>query len=136
METLMKVMTRVLVVDDQSPFRRAARAVVTMTPGFDVVGEAETGEQAVELAGELAAELVLMDVKLPGISGIEATRQVVEAHPGTIVVLLSTYDLDELPGAATSGAVSYVAKDSFGPDVLADIWARREELLTTGFAAA
>ena len=107
-----------------------------MTPGFDVIGEAETGEQAVELATELAPELVLMDVKLPGISGIEATRQVVAAHPGTIVVLLSTYDLDELPGAATSGAVSYVAKDSFGPDVLADIWARREELLTTGFAAA
>ncbi|HZQ84949.1 MAG TPA: response regulator transcription factor [Acidimicrobiales bacterium] len=136
----MKVMTRVLVVDDQTPFRRAARAVVTMTPGFDVVGEAETGEQAVELAHELAAELVLMDVKLPGISGIEATRRVVAAHPGTIVVLLSTYDLDELPGAATSGAVTYVAKDSFGPDLLADIWARREELLqalrTGGFAAA
>jgi len=132
----MKVMTRVLLVDDQTPFRRAARAVVTMTPGFDVVGEAETGEEAVELAASLDAELVLMDVKLPGISGIEATRQVVDAHPGTIVVLLSTYDLDELPGAAASGAVIYVAKDDFGPDVLADIWARREELLTTGFAAA
>src|SRR4051794_33758169 len=114
----MKVMTRVLVVDDQTPFRRAARAVVTMTPGFDVVGEAETGEQAVELAEELAPELVLMDVMLPGISGIEATRRLVDSHPDTVVVLLSTYDLDELPGAAASGAVSYVAKDTFGPDVL------------------
>ena len=132
----MMVMTRVLLVDDQTPFRRAARAVVAMTPGFDVVGEAESGEEAVELADSLAPELVLMDVKLPGISGIEATRLVVAAHPGTIVVLLSTYDLDELPGAATSGAVSYVAKDSFGPDVLVDIWARREELLTSPFAAA
>ena len=132
----MKVMTRVLVVDDQSPFRRAARAVVAMTPGFDVVGEAETGEQAVELAGALDPELVLMDVILPGISGIEATRQLVDAHPDAVVVLLSTYGLDELPGAAASGAVSYVAKDAFGPDVLADIWARRHELRTTGFAAA
>lgn len=107
-----------------------------MTPGFDVVGEAETGERAVEMADELAPELVLMDVVLPGISGIEATRRMVEAHPDTVVVLLSTYGLDELPGAATSGAVSYVAKDTFGPDVLADIWARRQELRTTGFAAA
>jgi DNA-binding NarL/FixJ family response regulator len=132
----MKVMTRVLVVDDQSPFRRAARAVVAMTPGFDVVGEAETGEQAVELSDRLDPQLVLMDVMLPGISGIEATRRVLKAHPDTVVVLLSTYDLDELPGAASSGALSYVAKDTFGPDVLADIWARRQELRTTGFAAA
>jgi DNA-binding NarL/FixJ family response regulator len=136
----MKVMTRVLVVDDQSPFRRAARAVVAMTPGFDVVGEAESGEQAVELTDELAPEIVLMDVKLPGISGIQDTRLLVDAHPDTVVVLLSTYDLDELPGAAASGAVSFVAKDDFGPDVLADIWARRQELRralhTGGFEAA
>ncbi|MBV8690061.1 MAG: response regulator transcription factor [Actinobacteria bacterium] len=129
-------MTKVLVVDDQKPFRRAATAVVAMTPGFDVIGEAETGERAVELTDQLVPELVLMDVKLPGISGIEATRQLVAAHPDTVVVLLSTYDLDELPGAETSGALSYVAKDHFGPDVLADIWARRQELRTTGFAAA
>jgi DNA-binding NarL/FixJ family response regulator len=136
----MKVMTRVLVVDDQSPFRRAASAVVAMTPGFDVVGEAESGEQAVELAETLTPEVVLMDVKLPGISGIEATRLVVDAHPDTVVVLLSTYELDDLPGAATSGAISYVPKDDFGPDVLADIWARRQELRqalhTGGFEAA
>ena len=56
----------VLIVDDQAPFRRAARAVVTATPGFEVVGEAESGEEAVELADSLAPGLVLMDINLPG----------------------------------------------------------------------
>jgi DNA-binding NarL/FixJ family response regulator len=71
----------VLIVDDQAPFRRAARAVVTATPGFEVIGEAESGEEAVELAEDLAPEVVLMDINLPGINGIEATRRITAAHP-------------------------------------------------------
>src|SRR6476620_7299237 len=82
---------RVLVVDDQAPFRQAARAVVSMTPGFDVVGEAESGEAAIEMAGVLAPDVVLMDVNLPGINGLAACRAIVAEHPATTVLLLSTY---------------------------------------------
>ena len=90
----------VLIVDDQAPFRRAARAVVTATPGFEVVGEAESGEVAVTMAAALAPGLVLMDINLPGINGIEATRQITAARPGTIVLLLSTYQDADLPADA------------------------------------
>jgi two-component system, NarL family, invasion response regulator UvrY len=116
----------VLIVDDQAPFRRAARTVVTLTPGFEVAGEAESGEEAVELAAELAPELVLMDINLPGINGIEATRQITAAHPGIVVMLLSTYQEADLPADARScGAARYVHKEQFGPDALRDAWNER-----------
>lgn len=109
----------VLIVDDQAPFRRAARAVVGATPGFEVVGEAESGEEAVALADDLAPGLVLMDINLPGINGIEATRQITRAHPRVVTVLLSTYREEDLPtGAGDCGAVAYVHKEEFGPAVL------------------
>ena len=113
--------TPVLVVDDQAPFRAIARQVVELTPGFTVVGEAESGEDAVRLAHELRPELVLMDINLPGINGIEATRQIVAAAPNTIVVLLSTYRESDLPAdALESGARRYVHKEDFEPGVLLD----------------
>jgi DNA-binding NarL/FixJ family response regulator len=116
---------RVLIVDDQAPFRRAARAVVTATSGFEVVGEAESGEEAVELAASLSPGLVLMDINLPGINGIEATRQIRAAHPHAVVMLLSTYQAGDLPAdAGTSGAAEYVHKEQFGPDVVRDVWDR------------
>jgi two-component system, NarL family, invasion response regulator UvrY len=109
----------VLIVDDQLPFRVAARAVVRATPGFEVVGEAESGEGAVEQADALDPGLVLMDINMAGIGGIEATRQIVAAHPTARVVLLSTYDADDLPAdARTCGAIAYVHKEDFGPDEL------------------
>ena len=101
----------VLVVDDQAPFRLAARAVLRRAEGFSLVGEAGTGEEAVERVGELRPGLVLMDINMPGMGGIEATRRIREASPDTVVFLCSTYTLDDLPpGAATSGAVAYVNK--------------------------
>jgi two-component system, NarL family, invasion response regulator UvrY len=116
----------VLIVDDQAPFRLAARAVVRATPGFDVIGEARSGEEAVELAATLEPQLVLMDINMEGIGGIEATRRIVDAHPLIHVVLLSTYDVESLPAdATTSGAVGYVHKEKFGPDLLARAWAGR-----------
>jgi two-component system, NarL family, invasion response regulator UvrY len=111
----------VLIVDDQAPFRRAARAVVTATPGFEVIGEAESGEEAVALADDLAPEVVLMDINLPGINGIEATRRITAAHPTVVTLLLSTYREEDLPsGANDCGAVAYVNKEEFGPGVLLD----------------
>ncbi len=114
--------TPVLVVDDQAPFRAIARTVVELTPGFAVVGEAETGEDAVRLAAELAPAVVLMDINMPGISGIEATRQMVAAEPSIVVVLLSTYRESDLPADALDcGARRYVHKEDFEPMVLIEV---------------
>ena len=115
---------RVLIVDDQEPFRLAARMVVDVTDGFDVVGEAATGEDAVTMAAELTPDLVLMDVNLPGIDGLEATRQILGADGGPIVLLLSTYEEEEYaPRAAECGAAAYIPKAVFGPDRLEAAWA-------------
>ena len=115
----------VLIVDDQAPFRRAARAVVSATPGFEVVGEAESGEEAVRMADALEPRLVLMDINLPGINGIEATRRITSAHPRAVVMLLSTYQAADLPADATScGAAAYVHKEDFGPALVQDIWSK------------
>ncbi len=113
----------VLIVDDQAPFRAVARTVVQLAAGFEVVGEAASGEEAVEMAAELHPALVLMDINLPGINGIEATRQIVSAAPGTVVIMLSTYKADDLPSdAADCGAARYVHKEDFGPGILLEIW--------------
>ncbi|HEY7400631.1 MAG TPA: response regulator transcription factor [Actinomycetota bacterium] len=116
---------RVLIVDDQEPFRLAARMVVEATEDFDVVGEADTGERSVELARELQPDLVLMDVNLPGINGLDATRQILAAGGGSVVVLLlSTYEEEEYaPRAAECGASAYIPKAVFGPDRLEQAWA-------------
>ena len=111
----------VLIVDDQAPFAVPRWAVVTATPGFEVIGEAESGEEAVALADDLGPEVVLMDINLPGINGIEATRRITAAHPGVVTLLLSTYREEDLPaGAGDCGAAAYVNKEEFGPGILLD----------------
>ena len=116
---------RVLIVDDQEPFRLAARMVVEATEGFEVVGEVETGEASVEATKELDPDLVLMDVNLPGINGLDATRQILSDSDNRVVILLlSTYEEAEYaPRAAECGAAAYIPKSSFGPDRLAEAWA-------------
>lgn len=115
---------RVLIVDDQEPFRMAARMVVDLTDGFEVVGEAETGEASVEMASDLSPDLVLMDVNLPGINGLEATRQILAGQTSPVVVLLlSTYEEEEYaPRAVECGAAAYIPKSAFGPDRLEEAW--------------
>jgi adenylate cyclase len=113
---------RVLVVDDQTPFREAAKLVVDATMGFEVVGEAESGEAAVELARSLEPDLVLMDVNLPAMGGMEATRRILEATPQTTVIALST-EVGLATRAVASGAVVFVSKSEFDPDRLVTAWA-------------
>lgn len=116
---------QVLICDDQEAFRGAAREVVNATDGFEVVGETETGEESVVATGRLHPNLVLMDVHLPGIDGLEATRRIRATYPEVAVLLLSTYDPEEFVGRiAGSGAVAFISKAAFDPDRLMEVWAR------------
>jgi DNA-binding NarL/FixJ family response regulator len=115
---------RVLVVDDQVLFRRVMSAVVNETEGFVLVGCAASGEESITAAQVLHPDLILMDVNLPGIDGMEATRRLREEATAVAVVMLSTYDEDDWDGQAQEcGAVAYVAKSAFGPDRLTAVWA-------------
>ena len=116
-----------LVVDDQAPFRIAARAVLRRLAEFELAGEASSGHEAIELVDELRPELVLMDINMPQMNGIEATRQILAAHPDTVVILCSTYDMRDLPSdAGSSGAAGYVNKEQLGADLLRRIWEHRD----------
>ena len=113
-----------LIVDDQEPFRLAARMVVDATDGFEVVGDAETGEAGVDAAEELDPDLVLMDVNLPGIDGLEATRRILRRDHRPVVFLLSTYEAAEYePRASECGAAAFIPKSAFSPDRLSEAWA-------------
>ncbi len=113
----------VLIVDDHESFRRVARSVVEATDGFAVAGSAASGEESIEAAARLRPDLVLMDVNMPGIDGIEATRRLSALSHPPVVVLLSTYDADDFdPTARECGAAAYVAKSVFGPDRLVEAW--------------
>jgi len=117
----------VVVVDDQAPFRMAAKAVLRRLPGFELAGAASSGPEAIELVDIIHPALVLMDINMPEMNGIDATRRIVSAHPDIVVFLCSTYDVEDLPpGAADSGASGYVNKERFGADTLRRLWADRD----------
>ncbi len=91
-------------MDDQVVFRRAAHDVIAATPGFEPVGDAESGEEALAEVERLRPELVLLDVRMPGIGGIEAARRIAEAHPETVVVLISIEDSESSRRTRTRAA--------------------------------
>jgi two-component system, NarL family, invasion response regulator UvrY len=119
---------RVLVVDDHAPFRRAAINVIAAAPGFELAGEAASGEDAVEMAAAFDPDIVLLDVNMPGIGGIEAARRIA-AHGGdTVIVLVSGDRPHELPDAArTCGAAASVHKADFGHELLARLLSQVQE---------
>jgi DNA-binding NarL/FixJ family response regulator len=114
---------RVLTVDDQELFRRVAEDVIAATPGFEAVGEAASGEEALGAVERLAPHLVLCDVRMPGLDGIEVARQLALTHPETVVVLISIGEHADLPAALQLGdAVPLVRKQDFGPMLLRRLW--------------
>ena len=119
----------VIVVDDQAPFRMAARAVIRRSDGFSLAGEAENGVKALELAEEVHPDVVLMDINMPEMGGVEATRRIVAELPETFVILCSTYDISDLPpDAPASGARAYVHKEQLGATTLRRLWDQRNEV--------
>ena len=117
---------RVLVADDQPPFRRAARSVLNAASGFQLVGEAISGEEAVALVASLLPDVVLMDINMTGMGGIEAARSIAATHPGTMTILVSTYREEDLPlQARVCGAAAYLHKSDFDGQVLRALWEGR-----------
>jgi len=114
---------RVLLVDDEAPFLRAMSAVVEETAGFEVIGEALSGEQCMLATADLLPDLVLMDMSLPGMDGVEAASRLRARPSPPVVLLLSTCDEDS--GARFvpwCGAAAYVTRSAFGPDRLREVW--------------
>ena len=114
---------RVLIVDDQAPFRDASRMVVEMTDGFEVAGEAVNGIEALKLVAEMKPDLVLMDVQMPGIDGIETTRRISALPNPPVVIVMSTHESGDYAGIAVeAGAIGFIPKSQFGFDTLEQMW--------------
>ena len=113
-------MIRVLVVDDQALVRGGFRLILDSQPDLEVVGEADNGSQALALARELRPDVVLMDVRMPGMDGLEATRQLLSRRDAPRVLMLTTFDLDEyVYDALRAGASGFLLKD-VRPEQLVD----------------
>ena len=110
---------KILICDDQALVREGLEMLLNLDPDLDVVGTAENGKEAVEIAGKLMPDIVLMDLKMPVMNGIEATRAIRAAYPEIKVLVLTTYDHDEwLFDAIRAGASGYLLKDARREDII------------------
>lgn len=108
----------ILIVDDHSVVRAGIRALLNTEPGFKVIGEAENGAKAVEIYGKLQPQLVLMDLRMPILDGVKATRSIRQLDPQALVVILTTHQGDdEVRAAFDAGAMGYLLKNSLGDDL-------------------
>lgn len=113
----------VLVVDDQLVFRQVAHEVIEVTDDFEMLGEAASGAHALVAAAELHPDLVLVDVRMPGMDGIETATRLRDELPQAVVVLITADDAPDLPGGLSScGAAELVRKQDFGPAMLRRLW--------------
>ncbi len=118
----------VLGVDDQVVFLDVAREVVTATPGFRWVGGVASGEEALGAVDQLTPDLVLLDMRMAGMDGIEAAGRITQAHPDIVVVLISIEEASAMAAAvAASGASELVRKQEFGPKMLRRLWQRHRK---------
>ena len=115
---------RVLTVDDHATFRQAATALIAATDGFEAVGVARTGQEAVVAAERLAPDLILMDVGLPDIDGYEAARRIARFRPAAMILLVSVADEAVGDPTARCGAAAFVRKEDLRPALLRDLWAK------------
>jgi DNA-binding NarL/FixJ family response regulator len=109
----------VLAVDDRAVFLRAARELIAATPGFHQVGEAASGPEAVALAADLRPDLALVDVRMPGMDGIETARQLHASAPDLVVVLIS---IDEIPEVSSDEVAACVRKQELSTSTLKRLW--------------
>lgn len=115
---------RIVVVDDQTLFRSGLARLLDEDPRIEVIGQAENGASAVEVVGKLQPDVVLMDVKMPEVDGIEATRRILAESPGVRVLILTTFDADNsIIQALKAGAAGYVLKDSEADAIVSSILA-------------
>jgi DNA-binding NarL/FixJ family response regulator len=115
-------MTTVLLVDDHPMVRAGLATLISTTDDLKIVGEAESGEQAVSKTGDLLPDVVLMDLSMPGIGGVEATRRILEQNPDVSVVVLTSFaDQERVADALAAGAIGYMLKDCDSRELLAAI---------------
>jgi two-component system, NarL family, invasion response regulator UvrY len=118
---------RTLVVDDQEAFRDALRHLIGASLGFTLVGEATSGEDAIVAVETFSPHMVLMDVRMPGLGGIEAARTIAERHPDVMIVLISVHGEEELPRELVERGrpAAFVHKQNLRPHVLRELWHAR-----------
>jgi DNA-binding NarL/FixJ family response regulator len=113
---------RVLIVDDQTLIRRGMSLILGHEPDIDVVGQAADGEEAIAIVAQQEPDVVLMDLHMPGMGGVQATREITSTHPNAHVMVLTTFDADEMVfEAIRAGAKAYLLKDASEADVLETI---------------
>ena len=123
MEAKSRTPVTVLAVDDQAVFRRTARSLIAATPGFEQVGEAASGPEALELASNLRPDLLLVDVRMPGMDGLETARRLSELDPTAVIVLISLDPVPELPASIDSvGARAHLRKQELSTRTLRALW--------------